>query len=107
MPAEGTPNFNSIKLMELGELKFYEDGGPVLRARFAYVNTANGKTYGSATSNHFSKEVLEKLEELKQALELDFAKLVFVEHQEETRVAAPKGQPPPGLVEHLGDAHSI
>jgi|SRR5690606_1881809 len=106
MPVEGTPAFNAVAVLQI-EAVDYRAGYPALVAHAAFVNTANGKTYGQTTCRHWSKETLAKLEELRQAMEQDVANLVFVQDSSPTTTIRETEAQVSGLGEHLNDTPSI
>lgn len=74
---EGVPKFNAIAVLEIEAVDYTREGGPSLVAHAAFVDTKTGSTYGKTTCRQWSKGTLEKLDELKKALERDFGKMVF------------------------------
>lgn len=77
MAIQGIPKFDAVQLMEIGVIDFRQGQEPRLTAKGAFVNTANGHTFGQTTCNHFSKATRDKLQELRAAMEQDLADLVF------------------------------
>lgn len=112
MAVEGTPAFNAVAVLEVAPIKF--TGDVELVAKAAYVNTKTGNTYGSVTCRRWSKETLDKLQELRAAMERDVAAMVF--EQGTIAHARPQGgirltdSEPVGIGEHLStqtDAPSV
>lgn len=70
--------FNAVAL---GELTVDFTAGPSLRmqAKAAFINTENGKTHGWTTCSQWSKETVEKLAELRAAMENDIASMHFAD----------------------------
>jgi hypothetical protein len=101
MPALGTPAFNAVSLIEVEHIDFASSEPPVARA--AFVNTNSGATYGSTTCRTWSPTTLEKLAELRQAMEEDIASLVFEQGPAEGALDSPGRDCSNdlGLLEHL------
>lgn len=78
----GTPKFNSIAVGEL-RATFIERVHE-LSAKAAFVNTTTGTTHGWTTNTQWSTATLQKLEELRAAMEEDLGRLHFDDAHPET-----------------------
>lgn len=103
MPIQGTPKFNAITLMRIEAIDFTQ-GSPQLAAHGAFISTESGDTFGRTTCRHFSKSTLEKLMELRAAMEEDLAALVFEGTGDTPAYQAVVEEDVRGLREEHGDA---
>ncbi len=78
MPVTGIPAFNAISVLKIEPVVF-SSSDVRLTGQGAFVNTENGMTYGQTTCSRWSKRTLEKLAELRTAMEEDMAAMVFVQ----------------------------
>lgn len=81
MPVIGIPAFNAITILRIDAIDFSVQGGGAIVAHGAFVNTTNGNTYGKTSCQRWSKVTLDKIAELRAAMEEDLARLVFVQPQ--------------------------
>ncbi len=98
MPVIGTPAFNAVALLKIDSISFATKDVSLV-GHGAFVNTDTGSTYGQTSCRRWSKRTLEKLDELRAAMEEDLAALVFV-----TRAASGSEGPvlePGGIGESL------
>lgn len=105
MAVSGVPAFNAVTVLQI-EAVDYRAGSPALVAHAAFINTTNGKTYGSTTCRNWSKQTLDLLEQLRASLEKDVASVVFQPEDEAPLAQSGEGAPL-GLGEHLEDVSSI
>lgn len=98
MPVTGVPAFNAVSLLRIDPVEFSHTDVRLV-AHGAFVNTANGATYGSTTCRRWSKHTLDKLAELRASMEQDLAALVFEQ-------AAPSNAGDPPLLQQ-GDPGGI
>lgn len=73
---------------------------PHMRAHGAFVNTENGKTYGHTSCERWSPSTLQKLAELRAAIEGDLARLVLEDVDNERGTEHPT-RPAGGIFERL------
>ncbi len=83
MPVTGTPAFDAVTVLKIDPINFADKTAPIT-AHAAFINTGTGSTYGQTTCRVWSQRTLEKVEELRQLMEEDVAKLVFT-HRVEAR----------------------
>ena len=108
MPVIGTPAFNAVTLLKIDAINFATVGAGVV-GHGAFVNTSTGKTYGQTTCQHWSQRTLEKLNELRAAMEEDLAALVFASNENSSGIKSPTLDPG-GIGEALrgaGDAPQV
>lgn len=107
MPVEGVPKFNAVVLLEIESVSFAMQDVSLI-AHGAFVDTRTGSTYGRTTCRRWSTETLDKLKELRVAMEQDLAALVFEGEGKKSAVALAT---PSGIGEHLQngprDAESV
>lgn len=101
MPVEGIPKSNAVALMELEGIPFF-NGKPEMVAHGAYVHTTSGVTYGRFTCSKWSKQTLDKLEELRASIEIDLAMLVLDGVGSSTSACPRLTDEPGGIGEHAG-----
>jgi hypothetical protein len=102
MPTLGTPAFDALTILEIEGID-YREGSPSLVGHAAFVNTKTGKTHGKTTLRQWSKPTLQKLEELRLAMEEDMAKANFVTAGEDAPRQLSEHEPG-GIGEHVGPA---
>lgn len=105
MSVEGTPLFNALVVAKM-EIDF--TGATLsMRAVAVFINTATGLSHGSTTASgqEWSQETIQRLVELRQAMETDLAAKHFAQSSGRQQAGL---QMPGGLGEHLeGDAPSV
>lgn len=106
---KGTLKPNSITLASF-EADFFNPPTGKMTAKAAFVNTESGATHGWTTHQTWSPSTIQKLHELKEAMETDLAAAHFLDGASEE---APSSKPTGlagGIGEHLAsgeDAESI
>jgi hypothetical protein len=76
MPVQGVPAFNAITILDIDTISFASTDIPLV-AHAAFINTETGATYGETTWRRWGKDTMDKLAELRSAMELDVAGGVF------------------------------
>jgi len=112
MPVRGVPDFDGVAVLQIEAIDFSTTDVRLI-AHAAFVNLANGNTYGETTVSRWSKSTLDLLTMLRESMEQDVAGIVFIQ---DTATPA-RGQteslanrPPTGIGEHAsptGEATSI
>jgi fructose/tagatose bisphosphate aldolase len=106
VPVKGVPAFDAVALTEIEAINFIAND-VALVAHGAFVNTATGNTYGSTTCRRWSQSTIDKLKELREAMEQDLAALVF--HGTDASVTQSKGllAGPGGIAEHAASSEDV
>lgn len=76
MPVMGVPNFNAVAVLEIDAINFVHTNVQLV-AHAAFINTDNGNTYGETTCTHWSQNTIDKLHQLREAMEYDVGAMVF------------------------------
>lgn len=103
---KGSLKADAIAIMEILSCSFL--GGadnPRMRARAAFVKSDGGATLGQLDHENWSKNTLEKLKALREAMEEDIAGVYFVDHvvsEGAGSTSTTAGNVPRGLADHLG-----
>lgn len=95
MPVIGIPAFNAVAILKIDPINFATNDVRLI-GHGAFVNADTGVTYGQTTCTHWSKRTLEKLAELRAAMEEDLASLVFVRSSTPTSPGPVLSQTEPG-----------
>jgi hypothetical protein len=94
--------FDGVTVGE-GTFNFLQVGGAVtLAAKIAFVNSRTGNTHGWSTNATWSPDVLLKLQELKQLMEVDIARVHLVDGTMESD--GPTARSTPADVGGLGES---
>lgn len=103
MAAKGIPDFDAVAVLEVEEID-WRAGAPALVAHAAFVNSENGKTYGSTSLRAgWSKKTLELLDSLRSSMEQDIADVVMKKGTTDT-ISEPtrkQDREPGGIAEDL------
>jgi hypothetical protein len=108
---DGTPKFNSLAIRELAA-EFNQMGQIKLTGKAAFVNQQGGTTHGWTRGEGaiWSQETIQRLQQLRESMEMDMGGLHFVGVNPSTftaeRPLAELGGPG-GLGEHLDDSDQI
>lgn len=110
MSIKGVPKFDAIALGDLAA--DFKKATISLNGMAAFVDSETGLTHGwtKGEGSVWSKETMLKLQELKEAMETDFARLHFGEEtiQTDGSKKGPGLKFPSGIGEHVGvDASSV
>ena len=106
MPVQGRPRCDTLALGELSASFF---GEPKLQGKAAYTDSRTGQTHGFTTATAgmpWSKDTMECLQRLRDAMELDFVARDF---ESASTVPSFESQLSLGLGEHLAsdDPHQL
>lgn len=100
MPVRGTPKFDAVALLGIKEIDFARELSLV--GTGAFIDTSTGTTFGKTTCTNWSRDTLNKLQELRESMEYDLAKQVFKQQENSTGVVDERASSQPlagGIVE--------
>lgn len=109
MPISGTPKFTSLSIAEVA-VEFRSDSAIMLSCKAAFLDTERHAAYGwtRGEGSIWSPETMALLNQLRESMEQDMARLHFVDQPVRNGVAV--GQPTQvlGIGEHIGqDADQV
>lgn len=73
---QGTPKFNGLVIANFEAVTFGPEKGK-LKAKAAFINSETGHTHGWTTRDKWSPAVLQKMQELAEAMEAELASVHF------------------------------
>lgn len=104
MPVLGVPKFNAITILDIDAINFASVNVHLV-AHAAFVSTEDGNTYGEHTCTRWSANTIEKLKELRAAMEMDVAAQVFQANSANVLTGGPAvHETSDGISEHAGIA---
>lgn len=97
---KGTPKADGVALMSISHISFLAGAAnPTMQAKCAYIKSDTGATLGYIEHNNWSKETLQRLAELRAAMEQDIADLYLGVSES---AGAVDSNEPKGIADHLG-----
>lgn len=108
---KGRPRADGLAIMEILHVSFLAGAAnPKMRARIAFVKSDSGSTLGYAEHENWSRETLQALATLRDAMERDVAQMYLEGHGDTATTDGGGGvSSPQGIQDHLGqgDAPSV